>query len=161
MLDCQSINKNQAITELIFGMFFLIFYNLWPILHSFTKVVNCLFVAKVQFVKLLVWFNCVLWWNFLKSSSKILVSSFRSKSVSTSKMYNCSMTKVDKLNQTQTWLCVLNSLFWLLWLSSAQEYLPSGVLFVSRSVVDSAKTSSFCRIMRNITLMPHKDHVRL
>ena len=34
-------------------------------------------------------------------------------------------------------------------------YLPSGVLFVSRSVVDSAKTSSFCRIMRNIaTLMP-------
>ena len=52
-------------------------------------------------------------------------------------------------------------MFWLdlLWFSSAQEYLPSGVLFVSRSVVDSAKTSSFCRIMRNITLMPHKDHV--
>ena len=91
-------------------------------------------------------------WRHQKDISKLTLGQ---------KVYNCSMTKVDKLNQTQTWLCVLNSLFWLdlLWLSSAQEYLPSGVLFVSRSVVDSAKTSSFCRIMRNITLMPHKDHI--
>ena len=77
---------------------------------------------------------------------------------STSKMYRLIVVwrrLTSKPDSDMTLRIKLLVLAWSsLWLSSAQEYLPSGVLFVSRSVVDSAKTSSFCRIMRNITLMP-------